>query len=102
MYLSRLELVEILLAYGFEYFQNENHYQVEPDVWVYIFESDNKKYILISADFLDYDFDVFPHLLRFNNGEFMKIDFVLQKEIPIKNNSLREKAIGTILFEYTE
>ena len=36
-------------------------------------------------------------MMRFN-----KIDFILQREIPAKNNSLLEKArINTILFEYT-
>jgi len=99
MYLSKPDLKEILSAYGFQFFSEENHYQVEPDIWVYIFKSADKKYVLISTDYIDFDIDVFPHLLRFDNGEFTKIDFVLQREIPVKNNA--EKAIGTILFEYT-
>ena len=66
------------------------------------FEHDDKKYLLVTTDYLgDYEFDVFPHLLRYDDAS-NKIDFVLQREIPAKNNSLLEKArINTILFEYT-
>jgi len=101
MYLSGSELKENLSAYGFESFSEKGHYQVGPDTWVYLFESEDKNYVLISADFIDFDFDVFPHLLRFSNSEFTKMDFVLQREIPVKDNSLKEKIAGTILFEYT-
>lgn len=67
---------------------------------MYLFhDTDNKKYVLISADYLDFDFDHFPQLLRFNNGEFHEIDFVLQKEIP--SLSLNKTA-NSILFEYAD
>lgn len=103
MYLSKEERKEVLVAYDRENLIEDNHYQVEPDVWVYLFHGvDNKKYILIVADYIDYYYDVFPHLLKFENGEFTKLEFVLQREIPVKDDSLKEKAANTILFEYTD
>ena len=51
------------------------------------------------ADFGDYDFDVFPHLLKYESD---RLEFVLQREIPVKDNSSREKTAGTLLFEYTD
>lgn len=42
----------------------------------------------------------FSHLLKFDYG-FKKIEFVLQREIPINDNLLKEKAADTIPFEYT-
>ena len=47
-------------------------------------------------------YDVFPHLLKFENGEFNKLEFVLQREIPVKDDALKEKAANTALFEYTD
>lgn len=104
MYLSNDERKEIMSAYGCEDFVEISHYEVGPDTWVYLFEHDEKKYLLVATDYLgDYEFDVFPHLLRFDNDAFNKIDFVLQREILVKNSSLLEKAhINTILFEYTD
>ena len=91
-----------MAAYGLDSISENNHYQVEPDTWVYLFEGDNGKYILISADYLgDFEFEVFPHLLKFKNSEFTKLEFVLQREILIKDNSSKEKTANTILFEYT-
>ena len=91
-----------MTAYGCENLVEDNHYQVEPDVWVYLFhDENNKKYVLIAADYIDYYYDVFPHLLKFNNGEFKGIEFVLQREIPVKDKALTEEAASTILFEYT-
>lgn len=53
-----------------------NHYQVEPDVWVYLFSDlHGKKYVLVTADYLDFSFENLPHLLRFDNGEFHQIAF---------------------------
>ena len=92
-----------MTAYGYENLVEDNHYQVEPDVWVYLFhDENNKKYVLIAADYIDYYYDVFPHLLKFNNGEFKEIEFVLQREIPVKDKTLTEEAASTILFEYTD
>ena len=104
MYLSKEEREEIITSYGCENAVEINHYEVGPDTWIYLFELNDKKYILISTDYFgDYEFEVFPHLLRFDNGEFKKIDFILQREIPIKNDSLLEKIhINTLLFEYTD
>ncbi len=100
MYLSRDERNVILKAYGYGDLSEANHYQVEPDTWVYLFIDENgNKYILISADFLDFNYDHFPYLLRFNNFEFKEKEFVLQREIePVDV----EMAAGTILFEYTD
>ncbi len=91
-------------AYGCGDFLEFNHYEVGPDTWVYLFGREDKKYILVVTDYLgDYEFDVFPHLLRFGDNEFKKIDFVLQHEIPAKDDSLLEKIhANTILFEYTD
>lgn len=103
MYLSESERKDIMVAYGFDGISEKNHYQVELDTWVYLFEDDDKKYLLIDADYLgNFEFDVFPHLLKFENGEFNKLEFVLQREIPVKNDSSKEKTANTILFEYTD
>ena len=103
MYLSESERKDIMVAYGFDNISEKNQYQVEPDTWVYLFEDDDKKYLLIDADYLgDFEFDVLPHLLKFENGEFNKLEFVLQREIPVKNDALKEKAANTVLFEYTD
>lgn len=101
MYLSESERKDIMVAYGFDNISEKSHYQVEPDTWVYLFEDDDKKYLLISADYLgDYEFDVFPHLLKFENGEFNKLEFVLQREIMTQNNFPEETTSNTALFEY--
>ena len=98
MYLSEEERKEILRGYGCGDFVETAHYQVEPDTWVYLFRDlDDKKYVLISADYLDFEFDHFPHLLRFDNGEYHKIDFVLQREIFSRDV---EKTSNSVLFEY--
>ena len=103
MYLSKTERQEIMTAYGYEDFVEDDHYQVEPDVWVYLFrDTYNKKLVLIVTDYIDYYYDVFPHLLKFNNDEFKKIEFVLQREVSVKDGSLKEKALNTILFEYAD
>ena len=89
-------------AYECEDLIEDGHYQVDHDVWVYLFhDNNNKKFVLIVADYIDYYYDVFPHLLKFDYG-FKKIEFVLQRELPIKNQSLGDKIhANTILFEYT-
>lgn len=103
MYLSKEERKEILDAYGRGNLIENGHYQVEPDVWVYLFhDENNKKYVLIVADYIDYYYDAFPHLLKFENSEFTKLEFVLQREISIKDDSLKKITSNTILFEYTE
>lgn len=100
MYLSKEERKEILAAYGREDLIEDGHYQVEPDVWVYFFhDENNKKYVLIVADYIDYYYDVFPHLLKFDNSEFTKLEFVLQREIPVKDDPSKETTLNTILFE---
>lgn len=100
MYLSELELKKILSAYDCDKLINDAHYQVEPDAWVYLFHGPNdKKYVLISADYLDFDFDHFPQLLRFDNGEFRRAEFLLQKEVPPLDP---KKAGGSVLFEYAK
>lgn len=103
MYLSKSERKEILAVYGFDNVSEKSHYQVEPDTWIYLFDSDDRKYVLISADYLGvFEFEVFPRLLKFTNSEFAELEFVLQREIHVKNNSLTEKASNIILFEYTD
>ena len=89
-----------MTSYGCKNPTEINHYEVGPDTWIYLFECKGKKYILVATDYFgDYDFDVFPHLLKFESD---RLEFVLQREIPVKNEALREKVIGTILFEYTD
>lgn len=103
MYLSKDERKEILSAFGCEDFIENNHYQVEPDTWVYLFcDKNDKKYVLIDTDHIDFDFETYPHLLKFDDSEFTKLKFVLQREISVKNDSLRKKTAGTLLFEYTD
>lgn len=103
MYLSKEVSKEVLAAYDHENLIEDNHYQVELDVWVHLFHDTNsKKYVLIVADYIDYYYDVFPHLLKFENSEFSKLEFVLQREIPVKDGSLKEIVLGAILFEYTD
>lgn len=103
MYLSKEERKKILAAYDCKDFIEDGHYQVEPDVWIYLFhDENNKKYILIVADYIDYYYDFFPHLLKFNNSEFTKLEFVLQREIPVKDDPPKETTLNTILFEYRD
>lgn len=99
MYLSKEERKDIIEAYGFDEFIEENHYQVEPDTWVYLFTKGDKHYVLISADFLDFYYDHFPTLLRFNNFEFHQIDLVLRREVKSINP---EKTSGMLCFEYNK
>ena len=100
MYLSKTERKNAMAIYGRENATEKNHYQVGPDTWIYLFEDGDKKYLLISVDYTgDYEFDVFPHLLKFESDRF---EFVLQREIPVRDDSLKEKASNTILFEYTD
>ena len=89
-----------MALYGCKGATETNHYKVGPDTWIYLFELNNKKYILISTDYFgDYEFDVFPHLLKYESD---KLEFVLQREIPVKEGSSKEKTSGTLLFEYTD
>ncbi len=89
-----------MAAYGYGYSVEINHYEVGSDTWVYLFGYDDKKYILIVTDYTgDYEFDVFPHLLKF---ESERLEFVLQREIPVKDESLEEETSGTVLFEYKD
>lgn len=103
MYLSKDEREEIMTSYDCENAVEINHYEVGPDTWIYLFELNDKKYILISTDYFgDYEFEVFPHLLKFDNSEFRELEFVLQREILVNDDSLKEKTAGTLLFEYTD
>lgn len=100
MYLSKEEREEIMTSYGCENAVEINHYEVGPDTWIYLFELNDTKYILISTDdFGDYEFEVFPHLLKYEDN---RLEFVLQREILVKDDSLKEKTGGTLLFEYTD
>lgn len=103
MYLTKSEREIAVSAYGFKNLVEDDHYQVDYDVWVYLFhDENNKKYVLIVADCIDYYYDVFPHPLKFDYG-FKKIEFVLQRELPIKDeNLLMNIHANTILFEYTD
>ena len=103
MYLSESERSNIMADYDHEQAIERESYQVEPDTWIYLFEDDGKKFVLIAADYIGtFEFEDFPHLLKFENNEFAKFEFVLQREIPIKNDSLKEKVANTILFEYID
>ena len=99
MYLTKSERKEVMSAYGHEEAIEKDHYEVDPDTWVYLFSKNDKKYILITTDYLGYyEFEVFPHLLRFDTRH----EFVLQREIPAKNDIPETIRINTILFEYTD
>ena len=99
MYLTKSERKEVMAAYGCGDFVEENHYEVGSDTWVYLYENDGKKYLLIVTDYLgDYIFDVFPHLFKFDDRRF---EFVLQREISIRDKDSGGKISGTVLFEYT-
>ena len=100
MFLTKEERKEVISAYGLGDSTEINHYEVGPDTWIYLFECKNKKYILVATDYLgDYEFDVFPHLLKFENGG---LEFVLQNEVPIKDDPLLKKMrANTVLFECT-
>ena len=103
MYLSKAERQEIMASYGYGDSVEINHYEVGPDTWIYLFECKGEKYILVATDYFgDYDFEVYPHLLKFNDSAFIKLEFVLQREIPVKDNSSREITAVTLLFEYTD
>ncbi|MDO4870606.1 MAG: hypothetical protein Q3996_00705 [Candidatus Saccharibacteria bacterium] len=100
MYLSRGERKEMMALYSLEDIKDVNHYQVGPDTWIYLFELNDTKYILISTDYFgDYEFEVFPHLLKYEDN---RLEFVLQREILVNDDSLKEKTADTLLFEYTD
>ena len=89
----------MMAIYGHEKAIEKDYREVGPDTWIYLFDDEGEKLLLISVDYTgDYEFEVFPHLLKFDSG----FEFVLQREIPVKNGSLKEKAANTILFEYTD
>ena len=89
-----------MASYGCENAVEINHYEVGPDTWIYLFGLNDTKYILISTDYFgDYEFEVFPHLLKYEDN---RLEFVLQREILITDDSLKEKVAGTLLFEYTD
>lgn len=99
MYLLKNERKDIMVAYGLENAVEKDHYEVGPDTWVYLFEEKDKKYLLVSTDYTgDYEFEVFPHLLKLSNG----VEFVLQREVLVVNDCLTEKVSNTVLFEYTD
>lgn len=103
MYLSKTERKEIMAVYGFDNVSEESHYQIEPDTWIYLFDSDDRKYVLISADYLGvFEFEVFPHLLKFTNSEFAELEFVLQREIFTEGKFPEGTTSNTVLFEYTD
>ena len=90
-----------MATYGYKKAVERGYYQVEPDTWIYLFEENDKKFVLIVADYLGtFEFEDFPHLLKFENNEYTKLEFVLQREILVKSDSLKQKVADTILFEY--
>ena len=103
MFLSKEELKDVMLAYNHEGSIEKDHYEVGPDTWIYLFEHEDKKYILITTDYLgDYDFDSFPHTLSFDSI-FRKNNFTLQREVPPVNDFIFKRIhINTVLFEYTD
>ena len=103
MYLSKSEREKIIAAYDCESLIESDHYQIEPDTWVYLFEYKDKKYILVTTDYLgDYDFDSFPHTLSFDNI-FHKGNFTLQREVPSVDDSIFKRIhVNTVLFEHTD
>ena len=59
MYLTKSEREIAISAYGFKNLVEDDHYQVDYDVWVCLFhDENNKKYVLIVADYIDYYYDV--------------------------------------------
>ena len=103
MYLSKSERERIIAAYSCKDLIESGHYQVGPDTWVYLFEYKDKKYILVTTDYLgDYDFDSSPHTLSFDSI-FCKNKFTLQREIPSVDDSIFKRIhINAVFFEYTD
>ncbi len=99
MFLTIEERKEILEAFGLDETREISHYQVDEDVWIYLFEKNSDKYVLISADYMDYEYDHFPHLLRFKYNGSQTIDLVLQEEIG--SNDL-DRTQNCALFRYTD
>ena len=98
MYLPKGERKDILIAYGHKDAVEKDHYEIGPDTWIYLFEDNEGKYLLVSTDYTgDYEFEMFPHLLKLNS----KAEFVLQKEITVLDNAVTKKTSNTVLFEYT-
>ena len=92
-----------MLAYEREGSIEKDHYEVGPDTWIYLFEYKDKKYILITTDYLgDYDFDSFPHTLSFDSI-FCKNKFNLKREVPSVDDSVFKRIhVNAVLFEYTD
>ena len=103
MYLSKSERERIIAAYSCKDLIESGHYEVGPDTWIYLFKYKDKKYILVTTDYLgDYDFDSFPHTLSFD-GIFRKNNFILQREVQSVDNSVFKRIhVNAVLFEYTD
>lgn len=103
MFLSKEELKDVMLAYNYKGPIENYHYVVGPDTWIYLFEYKDKKYILVTTDYLgDYDFDSFPNTLSFDSI-FCKNKFTLQREVPSVDDSVFKRIhINAVLFEYTD
>lgn len=92
-----------MLAYDYKGPIENDHYEVGPDTWFYLFKYKDKKYILVTTDYLgDYDFDSFPHTLSFNSI-FRKNNFILQREVPSVDDSVFKRIhVNAVFFEYTD
>jgi len=103
MYLSKSERERIIAAYNCKDLVESDHYEVGPDTWIYLFEYKDKKYILITTDYLgDYDFDSFPHTLSFDSI-LCKNKFTLKREVPSVDDSVFKRIhVNAVLFEYTD
>ena len=95
MYLSKEERNDIIEAYGFDKFIEEKSLSGRAWYVGVFFTKGDKHYVPISADFLDFYYDHFPALLRFNNFEFQQIDFVLRREV---NSINPEKNVWDVMF----
>ena len=52
MYLSKDERKDIMIAYGHEDAVGKDHYEIGPDTWIYLFEDNEGKYLLVTECFL--------------------------------------------------
>ena len=48
MYLSESERKSIMASYGYDRVIEKDHREVGPDTWIYLFEFEDLKYILIT------------------------------------------------------
>ena len=95
MYLTKSERGTAVSAYGFKNLVEDDHYQVDYDVWVYLFhDENNKKYVLVME--CNYEKDEI-------NDEDLLLKLVTTKDdgttVTLPSSSITDESITAALAE---